>query len=196
MFRSRVWFVFALLFGAAASAVCQEAATDAGDRYLLLARSSVADMQKQLDVASTQGFAVVTGSGMSFSELAILLVRLPEGAGKRSYRVLATVGTGNMEKDLNAAAREGYRLLPHTMTAKQSVVVKQIVVVMERNPDERGKEYEYKVLATTRIRTLQQEIAAAAADGYSVSALASRGEHLVVMEREKNGHAPGANGIL
>ena len=46
------------------------------------------------------------------------------------------------------------------------------------------KEYEYKLLATSRTSTLQKEVTEAKEAGYIVVGMVSRGEHMVVMERE------------
>lgn len=41
----------------------------------------------------------------------------------------------------------------------------------------------YQVLATTKTGTLQKELGEAAAKGFKLIALVSRGEHLALMER-------------
>ena len=56
---------------------------------------------------------------------------------------------------------------------------------MDRNPNEKGKQYEYKLLATTLTGTLQKEMTQATKEGYTLVAFGTRGEHLVIMEREK-----------
>ena len=70
--------------------------------------------------------------------------------------MLATTKTSTMEKELNQAAREGYRLMPSTMISKEGMLSVEIVCVLERAPtDDR---YEYKLLATSLTSTMQKEI--------------------------------------
>ena len=158
---------------------------DPAQKYLLLATSKTGTMQKELDDAASQGFRIVTGAGVAGSEIAIILERIPEGSEKYVYKLLATTKTSTMEKELNANAKEGFRLLPRTMTAKEGFMSKEIVVVLERDPNLKGQEFEYKLLATSLTGTLQKEMAAAAKEGYTIAAFASRGEHMVIMERAK-----------
>jgi hypothetical protein len=72
------------------------------------------------------------------------------------------------------------------MIAKQPVVVGavEIVVLLELPPTEQ-KQYEYKLLATNLTSTLQKEVAEAQAAGFVIVGMVSRGEHMVILEREK-----------
>ena len=100
------------------------------------------------------------------------------------YLLLATQRTATMQEELDGAAAQGFRLLPRTMSSKsRRFSGEEIVVVLERAP-KAGQLYEYKVLATTRTATLQAEVAEAVAEGFVIAGMASRGEHMVIMERE------------
>jgi hypothetical protein len=91
-----------------------------------------------------------------------------------------------MQKELNEAAADGFRLLPRTMIAKQQLIGPiEIVTVMERPPIIE-KQYDYKLLATTLTSTLQKEVTDAQNEGYVIVGMVSRGEHMVIMERERN----------
>jgi len=57
-------------------------------------------------------------------------------------------------------------------------------MIMERPPKTR-RNYEYKLLATTRTSTLQKEVTEAKDAGYAIVGMVSRDEHMVVMERER-----------
>jgi hypothetical protein len=59
----------------------------------------------------------------------------------------------------------------------------EVVMIMERPPNTR-KQYEYKLLATTRTSTMQKEVTEAKNAGYLIVGMVSRDEHMVVMERE------------
>ena len=58
----------------------------------------------------------------------------------------------------------------------------EIIAILEKGPDS-TQVYEYLLLATDRTSTMQEEISYALGNGYEVVGLASRGEHVVILER-------------
>ncbi len=155
------------------------------DRFVLLATAKTSTMQKELDAAAEKGFRIAMGSGLAGNEIAMMMERIPEGSEKYAYRLLATTRTGTLEGEINAAAKEGFRVHPRTLTCKAGMLSPEIVVVLERNPNQKGAEYEYKLLATSRTGTLQKEMTEASKAGYVLVAFGTRGEHLAIMERAK-----------
>jgi hypothetical protein len=135
-----------------------------------------------LDEAAALGYRVIVGSPTAGSEMVLLLERQPDSAKRYQYKLLATSRTSTMEKELNEAAREGYRLMPSTMISKEGMLSVEIVCVLERAPAE--ERYEYKLLATNLTSTMQKEITEAMAAAYEVVGMVSRGEHMVIMERK------------
>ncbi len=158
---------------------------DPSHKYLLLATAKTSTMQKELDNAAEKGFRLAMGSGLESSEVAMMMERIPEGSEKYSYRLLATTRTGSMEKEINALAKEGFRIHPRTLGSKTGMLSREVVVIMEKDPNQKGHEYEYKLLATTLTGTLQKEMTEAANEGYTLVSFGTRGEHLAIMEREK-----------
>ena len=79
-----------------------------------------------------------------------------------SVRLLATTKTATFEKELNEAAQEGFRLM---RLAKADYGGGVSGLVTKENTT---SQYEYKVLSTTRLVTLQKEVEQAAAEGYEV----------------------------
>jgi len=178
----------ALILGAYADA--QKPKFNTEQRYLLLATKKTGTMQKELGEAAAVGYRVVVGSPTSGSEMAVLLERVATPPDTYQYKLLATTRTGTMEKELNEAAVQGFRLLPRTMISKVDVSMfssgPEIVVLMEKAPNSK-KFYHYKLLATTLTSTLQKEITQSLADGYTLAGMVSRGEHMVIMEKESPG---------
>ncbi len=161
-------------------------------KYLLLATKQTSTMQKELDEVSAQGFRILMGSPTSGTEMALLLERVAAPPETYKYKLLATTNTGTMQRELNAAAGEGYRLLPRTLIAKnQAFIGPEIISILERDPKQE-KKYEYRLLATTLTSTLQREMLQAIADGFQLAGMVSRGEHMVIMERETS-LKPGKN---
>jgi hypothetical protein len=169
----------------------QKVPIDPSQRYLLLAAQRTGTMQTELDAAAAQGFRVVASSPSSDGEMVLFLERVTQPPQTYSYRLLATTRTSTMEKELNTAAAEGFRLLPMTAMAQASagrrilgggLAGSEVIVVVERAPDDRQR-YEYRLLATSRTATMQKEVSDAVAAKFVLVTMLSRDEHMVVMER-------------
>ncbi len=181
----RTIILIATLALMAASAVAQgKLKIEHGQQYLLLSTNKTSTMQKELDEASGLGFRVMMGvSNCGQMEMVLFLERVTEPPSLYKYKLVATNKTSTMDKELNEAAREGFRLMPQTLMAKENMLTKEIVGVMEKPPNS-DKRYEYKLLATNLTGTLQKEVKQAEADGYSLVGMIARGENMVVMEKE------------
>ncbi len=154
--------------------------------YKLLATTKTSTMQKELDATAAKGYRILVGSPTSGTEMAIFLSREATAEQPYQYKLLATTRTGTMQKELNDAAANGFRLLPRTMIAKQQLIGPiEIVVILEKPPVIERK-YDYKLLATTLTGTLQKEVTEAQAAGYVIVGMVSRDEHMVIMERESS----------
>jgi hypothetical protein len=155
-----------------------------GDLYKLLATTKTSTMQKELDEASTEGYRIVMGSPTAGNEMALFLQRVAKPPDTYAYKLLATTRTGTMERELNELAEGGYRLMPSTMIAKKQIVGGIEIVALLERPPMAAKQYEYKLLATSKTGTLQREASEAQAAGFIIVGMVSRGEHMVVMERD------------
>ena len=105
------------------------------------------------------------------------------------YRVLATSRTSTMERELNQAAEEGYRL-GTVMGGETAFGGSEVVAVVERCGS--GGRYAYRLLATSKTSTMQEELQAAEAEGYhyrfqTVFETAFGGnEVVVILERDQD----------
>ena len=179
--------VLPLILLSAVSTVAQgKLKIDPENRYLLLSTIKTSTMQKELEQASSQGFRIISAaSSCNQSEMVLFLERVTQGPDTYKYRLLATTRTSTMEKELNQAAQEGFRLLPRTITAKEGFLNNEIVAVLEQAPKS-TKRYEYRLLATSRTSTLQKEVGQAESDGFVLVGLVGRGENMVIMEKEND----------
>lgn len=162
----------------------QESKTDADLQYKLLATTKTSTMQKELDETSAKGYRILVGSPTSGTEMAIFLSREATSDAPYKYKLLATTRTGTMQKELNEVAANGFRLLPRTMIAKAQLLGGIEIVVILEKPPVVEMQYDYKLLATTLTGTLQKEVTEAEKAGYVIVGMVSRGEHMVIMERE------------
>src|SRR4030095_10767750 len=83
------------------------------------------------------------------------------------YRVLATNKTSTMEKELNLAAVEGYRI-EKVMGGGTAFGGSEVVVVMSKSKTQASKSgrYAYKLLATNKTGTMQKELDEAGKEGF------------------------------
>ena len=160
---------------------------DLTGRFLLLATSRTGTMQRELDEAAAAGYRILTGSPTSGDEIAEILEKVVTPPNTYQYLLLATTLTGTMQREIDEAASEGFRLLPATMISKTGFFGDQeIVMIMEKSPTS-SRRYQYMLLATVFTSTLQAEMAQAVAYGYEVVGMVSRDEHIVILERSNDG---------
>jgi len=157
---------------------------DDDQTYLVLSTKRIQTMEKELDEVAAKGFRVLYGAPTQSFDMAILLKRMAERTGAPfSYKVLATSRTKTMEKELNEAARQGYRLLTRTIIFKQGFLTAELVMLVEREP-ESSMGYEYKLITASKETKLHKKIDEAAAQGFVPVTMVTIGEHVIVMERE------------
>ena len=173
--RSPIAIVFLVLSAVAVASMQEDRAQDTSDKYLLLATARTGTMQREIDQAAAKGFRVVAASPADGDEAIVLLERTKD---KYEYRLLAAARTGTLQREISEAAEAGYRLVPRGVTRKGD----ELIVLMEKGPDGRAHA-QYQVLSTERTATLQKEISEASSNGYTLVALASRGEHVAILER-------------
>ena len=106
------------------------------------------------------------------------------------YRVLATLKTSTMEKELNDAAEAGFQFKA-AMGGKSAFGGKEVIVVMSRMPSATAR-YAYKLLATSKTSTMEKELQQAADAGFdyvgqTVFESAFGGDEVVViLQRDKD----------
>ena len=187
----KMMMISALVFGLAGAIFAQKSSVEADQRYLLVAAEKTSTVQKEIEDAAALGFRVLAGSPTAGSEMVLFLERVARPPDTYTYRLIATTNTGTFQKELAAAAQEGFRLLPSTIVAKTTTagrflggkLATEVVGILERAPKS-NKRYDYKLLATNRTATLQKEVSEAATAGFALIGMVSRDENLVIMEKE------------
>ena len=111
----------------------------------------------------------VTNEVISEEAVEIAPLESPEILPSLDHRLLATSRTSTMETELNAAAAEGYRLAG-VIGGETAFGGAEVVAVMSRPTGEAGEtaapRWEYRLLATNRTSTMQQELQVAGEAGY------------------------------
>jgi hypothetical protein len=184
------FFALALLLTLTTSAANQDkdktdrVPIDPDQSYLVLSTKKIKTIEKELDEVATKGFRVLYGAPTQQFDMALLLKRVPEAAETPySYKVMATVRNKTMEKEINEAGSQGYRLLPRTIIFKQGFFVNELVMLMEREPKSK-KSYVYRLLTAGKETKLHKKIDESIAQGFDPVTMIIIGEHIIVMEKE------------
>lgn len=125
-----------------------------------------------------------------FAATACLLgaATLATAADRIDYRVLATTKTSTLEKELNAAAEQGFRFVT-VMGGETAIGGNEVVAVL--SSASKGR-YAYKLLATSKTSTMEKELQEASDAGYeymgqTVFKSMFGGEEVVcILERDKD----------
>ena len=87
------------------------------------------------------------------------------GSSDVEYRVLATSKTSTLEKELNEAGLQGFRLVE--MKGGETGGGQEVVAIVERPANfDTDVRYEYRLLATNKTSTMQKELNEAGAEGF------------------------------
>ncbi len=81
----------------------------------------------------------------------------------QSYLVLSTKRIQTMEKELDEVAGKGFRVLYGAPTQQYDMSI-----LLERVPEPVSEPYSYKVLATSRLKTMEKELNDLAKQGYQL----------------------------
>jgi hypothetical protein len=165
--------------------------------YQLLSTKRESTLQKELDAVVSQGFhplAMIRSQDNSVAQamfgimagpresLTVILSRSAENPGAemglREYRFLGARKVSTMEKEMNQAAKDGYRFYNSSPG---------LLVLMARDPrtKEKKQQYEYKLLATIKAATMEKEMQEQGQKGFAYLATSSgMGGLTTVFERD------------
>ncbi len=154
-------------------------AAGAQSEYRLLATSRTSTMEKEINQAAAEGYRLegTMGGEIAGGEIIIVMRKAPHGS-TFNYKLLATSRTGTMQRELQEAADAGYDYRGYTARG-------EVLVILERDESKPAKRnYEYKLLATSRTSTMQKELDAAVAEGFEFVAVIRRGEVITFLRKK------------
>lgn len=177
----------------AATATAQPRITENGPgyEYRLLATSMTHTMELELNRAAEEGFRFQTAMGGETAnggnEVVVVMARRAGEKPRVSYRLLATSKTSTMEKELQAAADQGFEYRSQSVF-KTAFAGEEVVCILERDADKPPLRSQYRLLATTKSSTMQKELNQIGAAGYAIVGLtvaktAFGGKELVAIMR-------------
>ena len=139
--------------------------------YLLLATNRTSTMETEMQEAADEGyaFAGVMGGETSFGGNEVVVVMERSGIAPNArydYRLLATTKTSTMQKEMQDAGDAGYVYKGQTVFGT-TFGGDEAVVILERDNDQMDvTSYEYRLLATKRTSTMQEELSEAGLAGF------------------------------
>ncbi len=162
-------FVLCLMLAFSLTVFAQDAPLPTVE-YKLLATSKTSTMQKEMNETAALGFrfAGVMGGETSFGGPETVVI-MAKGAKKEEepyrYKLLATSKTSTMQKEIQEAGDLGYTYKGQTVF-ETAFGGKEVVVILEREPDADRGVWDYKLLATKKTGTMQKELSQAGEQGY------------------------------
>jgi hypothetical protein len=136
--------------------------------------------QKKLDHESADGYRLtgLTITGTSTAEGAWL--RTDATADAFQYKLLHTMLSTNLQKDINKLAAEGFRVSPGTL-----IVLKAYpTVIVEKSSPPFKVRYEYLIKETMRVSSGEKHVEKVQAQGYSLIGETEHGTaHLLLFEK-------------
>jgi hypothetical protein len=137
--------------------------------YKLLATNKTSTMEKEMNQIAADGYQFAGTMGGETAgggnEIVVIMSRQSgANAGRLQYRLLATNKTSTMNKEINAAGREGFSYVGQTIY-DSAFGGREVVVILERS-DSVKTTYEYKLQATSRTSTMEKELNVAGRDGF------------------------------
>ena len=140
-------FVFAVVVS-----VCVSAPAFAQVEYKVLATAKTSTMEKEMNEAGAAGYKFVAVMGgetaVGGKEVVVLMQTGGDVTGKFRYKLLATNRTGTMQKEMSAAALDGYDYVGQTVF--ESVFGgEEVVSIVERGAAPES-DYVYRLIATAK----------------------------------------------
>ena len=139
--------------------------------YLLLATNRTSTMETEMQEAADQGyvFAGVMGGETSFggNEVVVVMKRSTTDRTPRyDYRLLATTRTSTMQREMQNAGDAGYTYKGQTVFTTTFGGDEAVVILERDNEQQTVTPYEYRLLATQRTSTMQEELSEAGRAGF------------------------------
>lgn len=163
---ARIIYFFVLILFLISSANAQDKLKiEPNQKSLVLQTMKTSTMQKELDEAAAKGFRVLF-SGGDIGGLLIYLERPEQVTETYKYRLFAASKGNTLKKEMNEAAKEGFRLLPRTLILNFNFLTFEIVLIMEQD-SKSSKQYEYEMVGSGKVSKLPKEIAEMQNKGYT-----------------------------
>jgi len=141
---------------------------------------------RDLEKGEVKGYRILAGTfGARDFRVGAVLEKLAEGETKSDYHILDTTRTSSFEKDMNEWAGKGFRLVALAGDERNYGLMERREGAPTSGPIDK-----YVLLATSKTKTMEGELAQSVARGYHVvAATGAHKEMLVALEKIEPGEA-------
>jgi len=156
----------------------------AGQKPVTISSSNYDLGQVNLNAEASAGYRLVAFTPKGMESADVTMERSSTPPEVYQYRVLHARLFGNLEKDLNKAALEGYRYCPHTLAWLAGDFGAVAFAILEKPPVPSKTGYEYRVHAASQVSNAQKDIAKDQRENFSlVGTFETPDRHIALMEK-------------
>jgi hypothetical protein len=159
-----------VLVVSAATTGAQHVTVEADQQYLVLEVLKLDTFEKEINGAAGQGFRLMMSSTSdNGARIQALMERAAAAPDVFQYRMVATFSEKTGDEEMNAAAADGFRVVPHTAMIKKGFTIfnTNSVVIMEKAPKS-AEPFDYRTISAVRTATFHRELKAAVDEGWKV----------------------------
>lgn len=155
-------------------------ATDSKDQKVVaITKDDVMAGEQQLNQLAAEGYRLVRLRPTGGDSAEVTLEKLADPSQRFEYRVPRTKLISNLEKDVNKLARDGFRLVPHTICG-----MRNFAVIAERPVGTTSGYYQYRIEMAVLLSNAEKNVREFQAQGFElVDAANLFGPYIVVMEK-------------
>ena len=172
--------------GEAAPAERAAAPAPAADRHTVaIVSSDFEGAEKKLNEEGAAGYRLAEFSSTGSRNAEAIVEKSPRNGGTFQYRLLRARLAGNLQKNLNRAAGEGFHLCPHSVSLFGGVMA----AIAEKTSASTTVRREYRVHQTMRISSAQKDLKKDKNQGFELAENLEYGSgmHLLVTEKVLDG---------
>lgn len=153
-----------------AQAAAQQLSVEPDQQYLVLEVTKLDTFEKELNAAAGLGFRLLMSTTSdNGSRIQALMERAATPPNVFRYQLVATFSEKTGDKEMNDAAAQGFRVVPHTAMLKKGLTIFNTnnVVVMEGAPAAADR-FEYRTIGAVKTATFHRELKVAVSDGWKI----------------------------
>jgi hypothetical protein len=171
--RRRALVVLVAVAGLALSTVgawAGQVSVEPDQQYLVLEVAKLDTFEKEVNAAAGLGFRLLMSTTSdNGTRIQALMERTATPPDVFRYLLVATFSEKTGDKEMNDAAAQGFRVVPHTAMLKKGLTIFNTnnVVVMERAPAA-AERFEYRTIGAVKTATFNRELKAAVSEGWKL----------------------------
>lgn len=139
-------------------------------QYLVLEVTKLDTFEKEVNAAAGLGFRLLMSTTSdNGTRIQALMERTATSPDVFRYQLVATFSEKTGDKEMNDAAAQGFRVVPHTAMLKKGLTIFNTnnVVVMEKAPAGADR-FEYRTIGAVKTATFHRELKAAVGEGWKL----------------------------